>query len=314
MKHGRRRHARLDHVSRPRPPIGPALSGAVDLSALKQPPPASGDSRGDGSASAPAGVEVNETNFEDEILLRSNQMPVVVLLWSPRSEVCLQLADILSGLEADDNGKWALASVNVDVAPRVAQIFGVEVVPTVVALAAGQPLSSFQGAQPPEQLRRWVDSLLSATAGKLGGATDSDEPEEVDPALAQARRELEDNNLGAALDSYQAILDDDPNHVEAKGAVRQIAFLMRATAHGPEVIAAADAAPADIEAALAAADVQILSQDVAGAFDRLVAVVRRTSGDERTSVRTRLIELFELFDPADPEVIAGRRNLANALY
>jgi putative thioredoxin len=299
-------------VSRPRPPIGPALAGAVDLSALKQPPPS--ESRGDGPASKPAGVEVNEANFEDEVLLRSNQLPVVVLLWSPRSEVCLQLADALSGLAATDNGKWALVSVNVDVSPRVAQIFGVEVVPTVVALAAGQPLSSFQGAQPPEQLRRWIDSLLSATAGKLDGGTDSDEPEEVDPALAQARQQLEDNDLGGALDSYQAILDVDPNHPEAQGAVRQIVFLMRATAHGREAVAAADAAPDDIDAAFAAADVQILSQDVAGAFDRLVALVRRTSDDERTSVRTRLIELFELFDPADPEVIAGRRNLANALY
>jgi putative thioredoxin len=269
----------------------------------------------DGPASSSAGVEVNEANFEDEVLLRSNQVPVVVLLWSPRSEVCLQLADALSDLAATDNGKWALASVNVDVSPRVAQIFGVEVVPTVVALAAGQPLSSFQGAQPPEQLRRWIDSLLSATAGKLRGEADAeDEPEEVDPALAQARQQLEDNDLGAALDSYQAILDTDPNHPEAKGAVRQIVFLMRATAHGPEVVAAADAAPDDIQAGFAAADVQVLSQDVAGAFDRLVALVRRTSDDERTSVRTRLIELFELFDPADPEVIAGRRNLANALY
>jgi putative thioredoxin len=291
------------------------LAGAVDLSALKQPPPASGQNRGDGPASAVGGgVEVNETNFEEEVLLRSNQVPVVVLLWSPRSEVCLQLADALSALAETDNGKWALATVNVDVSPRVAQIFGVEVVPTVVALAAGQPLSSFQGAQPPEQLRRWVDSLLSATAGKLTGGADADEPEEVDPALAQARRQLEDNDLGAALDSYQAILDTDSNHAEAKGAVRQIVFLMRATAHGPEAVAAADAAPGDIEAAFAAADVQLLSQDVAGAFDRLVALVRRTSGDERTSVRTRLIELFELFDPADPDVIAGRRNLANALY
>jgi putative thioredoxin len=290
------------------------LSGAVDLSALKQPPAAGGDSRGEGPASASAGVEVNEANFEDEVLLRSNQVPVVVLLWSPRSEVCLQLADILSGLAAADNGKWALASVNVDVSPRVAQIFGVEVVPTVVALAAGQPLSSFQGAQPPEQLRRWIDSLLSATSGKLGGATDSDEPEVVDPALAQARQQLEDGDLAAAADSYQAILDTDPNHAEAKGAVRQIAFLMRATAQGPEAVAAADAAPDDIEAAFAAADVQILSQDVEGAFNRLVALVRRTAGDERTAVRTRLIELFELFDPADPEVITGRRNLANALY
>jgi putative thioredoxin len=172
------------------------LAGAVDLSALKQGPPAVGDAGGQGSADA-AGVEVNEANFEEEVLLRSNQVPVVVLLWSPRSEVCLQLADILSGLAAADNGKWALASVNVDVNPRVAQIFGVEVVPTVVALAAGQPLSSFQGIQPPEQLRRWVDSLLSTTAEKLGGATDSDEPEEVDPELAQAREQLEDNDFGA---------------------------------------------------------------------------------------------------------------------
>jgi putative thioredoxin len=43
-------------------------------------------------------------------------------------------------------------------------------------------------------------------------------------------------------------------------------------------------------------------------------LVKRTAGDDRTRVRTRLIELFELFDPADPDVIAGRRNLANALY
>jgi putative thioredoxin len=292
------------------------MAGAVDLSGLKQSAPSSGDAAAGESASSsmPAGIEITEANFEDEVLLRSNQVPVVVLLWSPRSDVCLQLADILSGLATADNGKWSLASVNVDKAPRVAQIFGVEVVPTVVALAAGQPLSSFQGLQPADQLRRWVDSLLSATAGKLGDPTTADEPEAVDPALAQARQQLQDGDFAAASDSYQAILDADPNHAEAKGAVRQLAFLMRATAQRPDAVAVADAALDDIEAAFAAADVQILNQDVRGAFDRLVALVRRTSGDERTSVRTRLIELFELFDPADPDVIAGRRNLANALY
>lgn len=303
-------------MSRPRPPIGPALAGAVDLSALKQraqqSSPAGGDARA-GSAKL-AGVEITTANFEDEVLVRSNQVPVVVLLWSPRSDVCLQLAEILSGLAAADGGKWSLATVNVDTVPEVAQIFGIQVVPTVVALAAGQPLSSFQGMQPADQLRRWVDSLLSATAGKLSGAADSEDAEEVDPALAQARQQLQDGDFAAALDSYQALLDVNPNHAEAKGAVRQIAFLMRATEQPPDAVAAADAAPDDIDAAFAAADVQILNQDVTGAFDRLIALVRRTSGDERTKVRTRLIELFELFDPADPEVIAGRRNLANALY
>jgi len=190
----------------------------------------------------------------------------------------------------------------------------VQAVPTVVALAGGQPISSFQGSQPPDQLRGWLDSLLNATAGKLSGGDDADEPEQVDPELAKAREHLDAGDFDAALTAYQAILDANPNHAEAKGAVRQIAFLSRATAQQPDVVAKADGAPDDIEAAFGAADVEILQQNIAAAFDRLIALVRRTAGDERTSVRTRLIELFELFDPADPEVIAGRRKLANALY
>jgi putative thioredoxin len=304
-------------VTRPRSPIGPALTGAVDLSGLKQRAQQSASPGGAPSQSAPAGpgtAEVTEANFEAEVLIRSDEVPVVVVLWSPRSEACVELVDTLSGLAAEDDGKWALATVNVDVAPKVAQIFGVEAVPTVVALAAGQPLSSFQGSQPADQLRRWLDELLSATAGKLKGATGSDDDEEVDPELDQARQQLEAGDFDAAKQSYQALLNTNPDSVEAKAAIRQIDFLTRATAQRPDAVAVADAAPGDIEAAFAAADVQILNQDVTAAFERLTALVRSTSGDERSQVRTRLVELFELFDPADPEVIVGRRNLANALY
>jgi putative thioredoxin len=288
------------------------MAGAVDLSALKQQTAPAGE--GDGGAAQPNGLEITEANLEAEVLVRSSQIPVVVLLWSPRSEASTQLGDALAQLAVADAGKWSLATVNVDAVPRVAQMFGVQAVPTVVALAAGQPLSSFQGSQPPDQLRRWVDSLLNATAGKLSGAGDGEEPEQVDPELSQAREHLDSGDFDAALKAYQALLDANPNHAEAKGAVRQIAFLQRATSRAPGAIVAADAAPDDIEVAFAAADVEILQQDVAAAFDRLIALVKRTAGDERTKVRTRLIELFDLFDPADPEVVAGRRKLANALY
>jgi putative thioredoxin len=287
------------------------MVGAVDLSALKQRPATAGE--GSAGAAQPTGVEITEANLEAEVLVRSSQMPVVVLLWSPRSEASAQLGDVLGQLAATDGGKWSLATVNVDAVPRVAQMFGVQAVPTVVALAAGQPISSFQGVQPPEQLRRWVDSLLNATAGKLGGG-EGDEPEQVDPELAKAREHLDSGDFDAALSAYQALLDANPNHAEAKGAVRQIGFLQRATSRAPGAIVAADAKPDDIELAFAAADVDILQQNVAAAFDRLIALVKRTAGDDRTKVRTRLIELFDLFDPADPEVIAGRRRLANALY
>lgn len=285
------------------------MAGAVDLSGLKQRAQAPG-----GSGSAPAGaVAVTEATFESEVLVRSTQVPVIVVLWSPRSEACVAMVDALAAMATADGGTWALATINVDVEPRVASMFGVEAVPAVIALAAGRPLDSFQGVQPPQQLRGWIDALLSATAGKLGGAPD-DAPEVVDPALIAAQDLIDAGDLPGAAAAFQAILDKDPNHVEARGALRQITFLERAGLQPPDAPATADAAPDDIEAAFAAADVQILNQDVAGAFARLTALVRRTGGDDRTRVRTRLIELFELFDPADPDVIAGRRNLANALY
>jgi putative thioredoxin len=291
------------------------MAGAVDLSGFKQRAQQKASTAGPtGPGAEPGGTEITEENFEEQVIVRSDEVPVVVALWSPRSEACVELVDALSELAAADNGKWSLVTVNVDVAPRVARIFGVDAVPTVVALAAGQPLSSFQGVQPADQLRRWLDSLLSATDGKLKGAGDSVDSAEVDPELAQAREELDAGDFAAAKQSYQAVLDANPGSVEAKGAIRQIDFLARATEQRPDAVAVADAAPGDIAAAFAAADVQILNQEVSAAFERLITLVRSTSGDERTSVRTRLIELFELFDPADPEVVAGRRNLANALY
>lgn len=289
-----------------------SMAGAVDLSALKQRANAPAAPAGDGSA--PAAVQVTEANFETEVLGRSNQVPVVVLLWSPRSDICVEVADTLAQLAAADQGKWSLALVNVDATPQLAQVFGVEGVPTVVALAAGRPLGSFQGRQPADQLRKWIDSLLEATAGKLSGGGETAEAEQVDPALAAARGQLDSGDFVTARASYQAILEADQSHNEAKGAIRQIDWLARASVADPSVVDAADAAPDDIDAALAAADVQLLGQDVAGAFARLTGLIKRTAGDDRAKIRTRLLELFELFDPSDPDVIKGRRDLASALF
>ncbi|PRC43146.1 co-chaperone YbbN, partial [Mycobacterium sp. ITM-2017-0098] len=269
-------------MTRPGPRISPAMAGAFDLSALKQQRPAAGEGAPAGNL---GGVEVTETNLEAEVLVRSTELPVVVLLWSPRSDSSAQLGQALSALATADGSKWVFATVNVDTTPRVAQMFGVQAVPTVVALAAGRPLSSFEGMQPPEQLRRWIDSLLDAVAGKLGGAPGDEDAEQVDPEIEQARAFLDAGDFEAARNAYLAILEADPNHPEAKGAVRQIGFLQRATTHPQDAVAIADASPGDIDAAFAAADVEVLQQDVQAAFARLTNLVKRTAGDERTAVR-----------------------------
>ncbi|WP_457067408.1 co-chaperone YbbN [Mycobacteroides abscessus] len=294
------------------------MSGAVDLSALKQraQEPASGEP----SAGGEWTVEVTEANLESEVLAQSNRVPVIVLLGSPRSEASAALAATLGDLVAEDRGTWALARVNVDTNPQIAQVFGVQAVPTVVAVAAGRPLTSFTGPQPADQLRRWLDSILDAVAGKLPDtpvSDDEDTEEAVDPALAAARDALDSGDFEAARTAYQGLLDGGATGAvaaEATASVRQIAFLIRATGQPQDAVLTANAAPGDIDAGLAAADVEVLSQQPDSAFDRLVALVRGTSDDDRAKVRARLLELFELFDPADPAVIAGRRKLANALF
>jgi putative thioredoxin len=81
-----------------------------------------------------------------------------------------------------------------------------------------------------------------------------------------------------------------------------------------QTIAAANNAPLEIDAALAAADMEVATGSVEPAFIRLLALIKSTSGDEKTRVKDRLLELFSLVDPADPRVIKARAELANALF
>jgi putative thioredoxin len=80
------------------------------------------------------------------------------------------------------------------------------------------------------------------------------------------------------------------------------------------VLKAAEAAPDDVAAQTAAADVEILSERIDAAIDRMVGLVRRTAGDEREAARVHLLGLLDALDPVDPRVLAGRRSLANALF
>ncbi|MGW4244081.1 tetratricopeptide repeat protein [Nocardia sp. NPDC004722] len=284
------------------------MSGAVDLSALKQPAASAADVPGDHA--------VTEANFEDRVLRRSTQVPVVVALYSQRSPGSIELVKLLEKLVVP-GGDWDLATVEAEANMRIAQAFGVQGIPTVVAVAAGQPLADFTGNQPEEQVTQWLAAVIDAVRGKLPGvgAGEAAEPEvPEDPRFVAAEEALENGDFDAAITAYQAILTAEPNNAEAKAALRQVQFLSRVQELDPAATAKADADPADLDAAIAAADLDMFNQQPEAAFDRLIAQVKRTAGDDRTRARTHLLELFELFDPAEPIVMAARRKLAAALY
>ncbi|WP_406282738.1 tetratricopeptide repeat protein [Nocardia sp. NBC_00881] len=280
------------------------MSGAVDLSSLKQPAAGAGGAAGDYS--------VTEADFETKVLRRSTQVPVVVVLYSQRSPGSIELVRTLERLVAADGGTWDLATVEAEANMRIAQALRVQGIPTVIAIAGGQPLADFEGAQPEPQVRQWLNAVIDAVAGKLES---NGEPQPAeDPRFTAAEAALEQGDLAGAEAAYEAILAAEPANEEAKAALRQLRFLGRAQQIPASAIATSDADPSNVDAALDAADLELFHQRPEAAFDRLIAVVRRTAGDERTKARTRLLELFELFDQAEPFVVAARRKLAAALY
>jgi len=307
--------------------LSAALSGAVDLSAVKARAEAANrpaDPEGDGSASQWV-LDVTEATFQAEVVERSLQVPVIVDLWATWCGPCKQLSPVLERLAEAANGAWLLAKVDVDANPRIAQLFGVQSIPTVVAVAGGQPVDAFAGAQPEPQVRQWIDSLLEALREQMPGiaaAENGAEPDEQteepaepeDPRFTAAEDALEQGNFEEAAAAYQRILDEEPANEQAKTALAQVRFLDRATNVDPNAVAAANANPDDVDAQLAAADAELAEQKVDEAFARLIGTVRGSAGDERDRVRKQLVDLFDLFPADDPRVVKARRNLASALF
>ncbi|HEX3650842.1 MAG TPA: tetratricopeptide repeat protein [Pseudonocardiaceae bacterium] len=308
--------------------LSAALSGAVDLTAVKARADAASRQAAAGDADAPdlpteRVVEVTEATFQTEVIDRSLQVLVVVDLWATWCGPCKQLSPVLERLAEAGTGAWVLATVDVDANPRIAQLFGVQSIPTVVAIAGGQPVDAFAGALPEPEVRRWIDSLLDALRDQLpgiavaeqGGTGETEEVEEPeDPRFTAAEEALERGDYTEAVAAYQRILDNEPANEQAKTAIAQVRFLARAAAADPESVARADAAPDDITAQLAAADAELAEQKVDEAFRRLIGVVRSSAGDDRDQVRKHVLELFDLFPQDDPRVLKARRDLANALF
>jgi putative thioredoxin len=301
------------------------MAGAVDLAAVKARSDAAARAA-EAPAPAPGSyvVDVTEASFQTEVLDRSFQVPVILDLWADWCEPCKQLSPILERLANEGAGSWVLAKIDTEASPRIVQALQVQSIPTIFAVIGGQLIPGFQGALPEAQVREFVDAVSAAAAEaglQTGGAAPQTEdaaaepaPEPEDPRFTGAEEALEAGDYELATQRYQAILDQEPANTEAALALGQVRLLQRIESVDQQAAARADTDPDDVEAQLAAADLALAGNDVAGALDRLLAAVTRTAGDDRDKLRTRLLEYFDLLGPDDPRVPAARRQLARALF
>ncbi|MFD8145488.1 tetratricopeptide repeat protein [Streptomyces sp. NPDC059708] len=325
-------------------PRNMSMSGVVDLAAVKAAGEAKAKAEQARAASArqpggdaPGGavppsalvIDVDEAGFESDVLQLSNEVPVVLDFWAEWCEPCKQLGPLLERLTVEAGGRLVLAKIDVDANQMLMQQFGIQGIPAVFAVVAGQVLPLFQGVVPEQQIRETLAQLVQVAEERFGilgiqvdpdaeGAPAAPAPVPAGPhdaLLEAAVVALDAGDLGGAVQAYKNVLADDPANTEAKLGLAQAELLSRVQHMNPQTVRATAAEnPRDPAAQMAAADLDLAGGHVADAFSRLVDTVRVTAGDERNSVRVRLLELFEVIGADDPRVTAARTALARVLF
>ena len=319
-----------------------SLYGAVDLGARQAAAQRRQQAAESAEASGGTVIEVSEQTFNVDVVERSRTVPVVLDLWAEWCGPCKQLSPVLEKLAAEGGGQWILAKVDVDANPQLSAALQVQSIPMVMAVIGGQLVDGFLGALPEAQVRQWLAQVLEV-AEKLGldvapANGFDDEPDDaapggrpgapdarpgaaragaaaMPPAYAAAREAMERGDLNAAARAFEQELAASPDDPVAKTGLAQVNLIRRVGSYD-QARARREAAerPGDVQAQIRVADIDLASGRVEEAFDRLLGVIRRTSGEEREQARAHLVGLFDILPPRDPRVSKARSALSALLF
>ena len=138
-------------------------------------------------------IEVTDADFQERVLDRSAQVPVLVDFWADWCRPCHMLAPVIEAAVDAHPGKIELAKLDTDANQATAARYGIRGLPTIKAFKDGRVIDEFTGAQPPTVVERFVAGLVPSEADQLAAGGDEESLRralEVDPAHPTARREL----------------------------------------------------------------------------------------------------------------------------
>lgn len=238
-------------------------------------------------------IDVTDATFEQEVLVHSAEVPVVVDLWAPWCEPCKTLGPIIERVVDATGGGVALAKVNVDENPSISASFQVQSIPAVFAIKDRAVVDSFIGAQPEASVREFVSRLLAA-------------PSEVDVLVAQGVEAGSEELLSQALQLQ-------PDH---SGAITNLAALLIDKGDTEEAISLLGRIPETPEIRRLLAEARLASRQVdvsnAGVDNLLSGLLDRVK--DEPDARQEFVDLLETLGPDDPRTTTYRKALAARLF
>lgn len=291
------------------------------------------------AADAQAIKDITEMEFMAEVIEASRETPVIVDFWAPWCGPCKTLGPQLEAAVTATKGKVRMVKVDVDKNQRIAAQLRVQSIPTVYAFFNGQPVDGFQGAVPKSEVDAFVKRV--AEMGGDGGLAE---------AVAMAEDMLANGEIPDALQTFMAILGEDPENAEAYGGVvrsyiaagdldqaetvlaaapakiagsapveaarAQLALARQAADAGPvtDLMAAVAADAANHQARFDLATALHAKGDVEAAVDHLLDLFRRDRDWNDGAAKAQLLTIFDALKPNDPIVLKGRRRLSAMIF
>jgi putative thioredoxin len=268
--------------------------------------------------------DVDEAGFEQDVIERSREVPVVVDFWAPWCGPCRMISPVLERLTEEGRGQFVLVKVNVDENPGISMRYGVQGIPAVKGFHGGKVVAEFVGAQPEPMVRQFLKKLV---------------PSEADRLLVRAEELLSEHRWAEAEQAYRETLAQGG---EARVAAMGLLKALLAQGKRPEASALLDRPPGDellaaeryrpllrlLEAAESAAGEgesaletgyrtageELARGNHAAAMEALLAILRRDKRYRQGDAHKALLAIFELLGEHHETTREYRNRLAQVLF